>query len=643
MKQLKKHFFLFLSFTIIVGSCNDFTIEESNLGEDTIITRSADSKITDELDYSGYYWLEKEKIPIQELEGKYRVMYYSSDMNVLQQKLAKVSIELNDIEEWKDYMYPSVKKTSSNTTNFANLKIATIEGNFEEISSALSDVFYWTPYYKMRNGQEIGITNLFYVKLNQGTNFAKLEKLAKENAVEILGADEYLEGWYYLACSRHSNGNALEMANLFYESGLFEYASPNLLEAGSIDCINEPLFTSGSLWHLGNNSTASHVHINYCNSRSIISQGSSNITVAVIDSGVDVNHRDFYNVLSGWDAETQTTPNFVSHSHGTMVAGFIGATPNNNEDVAGVAYGVKILPISFSVNSSGYITSSDIVMKRAIEYAVNNGAKVINCSWQYSSTLVGAAVKSALDNGCVVVFAAGNSNSSISYPANSDSRIIVVGAINKNGRRASSSNYGSQLDVVAPGEDVYSLFPGNTTAMSSGTSFAAPQVAGLAAMILSKYPTQTSSEVSYRIEKTARKFGGYTYNYQTSTSFATRNNEMGYGLIDAAAALAPEMPYLVDFTVRNSSTHRYMAALNIEISANWYPIYNETHVLVYGQEFTLRYDLLPGNYVATTYAEMDSVIDDFEFTTIKGGKLTFEYFGSVLGNTWWGTPSYIQY
>ena len=149
------------------------------------------------------------------------------------------------------------------------------------------------------NGNEIGITNLFYVKLKSETNLSILKELAKENAVELIGADEFLQGCYYLACTNLSKRNALEMANLFYESGLFEFASPSLSGAGNVDCINEPLFEAGSLWHLGNNLTKSYVHVNYCKSRTIISQGSSDVIVAIIDTGVDVSHRDLYNVLPG--------------------------------------------------------------------------------------------------------------------------------------------------------------------------------------------------------------------------------------------------------------------------------------------------------------------------------------------------------
>lgn len=292
--------------TIIVGGCTDFISDELNF-ENSTITRSVDSKMS----YSDYYWLEKEKIPVQKVEGKYQIMYYASDANIFSEKIARANLEFEGIKEWGKCVYPSTKKANSNTIKFTDLKVTTIQGDYNRVSSVLSDAFYWAPYYKMKNGNEIGITNLFYVKLKSETNLSILKELAKENAVELIGADEFLQGCYYLACTNLSKRNALEMANLFYESGLFEFASPSLSGAGNVDCINEPLFEAGSLWHLGNNLTKSYVHVNYCKSRTIISQGSSDVIVAIIDTGVDVSHRDLYNVLPGWDAVTQTTPNRV--------------------------------------------------------------------------------------------------------------------------------------------------------------------------------------------------------------------------------------------------------------------------------------------------------------------------------------------
>lgn len=644
MTRFKNIFFPLLLLTIIVGGCTDFISDELNF-ENSTITRSVDSKMS----YSDYYWLEKEKIPVQKVEGKYQIMYYASDANIFSEKIARANLEFEGIKEWGKCVYPSTKKANSNTIKFTDLKVTTIQGDYNRVSSVLSDAFYWAPYYKMKNGNEIGITNLFYVKLKSETNLSILKELAKENAVELIGADEFLQGCYYLACTNLSKRNALEMANLFYESGLFEFASPSLSGAGNVDCINEPLFEAGSLWHLGNNLTKSYVHVNYCKSRTIISQGSSDVIVAIIDTGVDVSHRDLYNVLPGWDAVTQTTPNRVRGAHGTMVTGFIGAIPNNSQGVAGIAYGTTILPISFAVNNLGGIISSDITMTRAIEYAVNNGAKVINCSWQYDSTLVGEAIKSALDNGCVVVFASGNGGGAISYPANSDSRIIVVGAIDQNGNRASFSNYGNQLDIVAPGENVYSLYPDNTTVMGSGTSFAAPQVTGVAAMVLSKYPALTASEVRYRIEKTAQKITSsvYPYTFQTLAAFATSNNQMGYGLLDSYAALAPQIPYLLKITIRNLSNHRPMGAFNVNLyNLDWSQVQDLTEIspgygtLFTGEEFTARYDLLPGSYYAEATAEMDGVEEDLKFDFVKGGEITFEYFNTTYPPVGWGIPVY---
>lgn len=646
-----KNIFFLLSLATIAGGCNDSSLHELSLIEDSVITRSVDSEIIVDSTYSDYYWLEKEKIPIQEIEGKYKIMYYSSDTDILTKKAAKANTEFKGVEEWNNCVYPNTKGANSNTMKFVDLKVATIQGNYDDVSSVLSESFYWAPYYKMEDGNEIGISNLFYVKLKPETTLSILKDFAKENAVEFIGPDDFLKKLYYLACTNLSKGNALEMANLFYESGLFEFASPSLSGAGSLDCINEPLFESGALWHLGNNSTSSIARINYCESRTIISQGSSNVIVGIIDSGVDINHRDLYNVLPGWDATTQTTPNRVSHSHGTMVAGFIGATPNNSQDVAGVAYGATILPISFMVNSAGQITSTDTQMVRAIEYAVNSGAKVINCSWQFKSASIGSAIKNALDNDCVVVFASGNGGEAISYPANSDGRIIVVGAINKNGNKASFSNYGSQLDVVAPGENVYSLSPGNTTAMGSGTSYAAPQVAGVAAMILSKYPTLTASKVRYRIEKTAKKITAPApYTYQTLASFSSSNVYMGYGLLDAYAALAPQIPYLLDISITNSSNHRPMEAYHIELyNTDWSPIrdlieiYPGFETLLTGEQFTARYDLLPGSYYATVVAEMDDIYEDFRFEFVDGGRINFTYLGGTDGPLRWGEPTNTLY
>jgi subtilisin family serine protease len=345
-----------------------------------------------------------------------------------------------------------------------------------------------------------------------------------------------------------------------------------IIGAGSINCLNIPNFTNGSLWHLGNNLVNSNIHINYCASRAILSQGSSNIVVAVIDAGVQSYHPELRNVLPGWDAHSQTAPNNYTYmsfnSHGTAVAGFIGAIPGTT---AGIATGITILPISFRVNASGNITSPPEALARAFDYAINNQARVINCSWgNNNSSLVADAVKRALDRGCVVVFASGNDNaSSISSPANSDPRILVVGAMDDRGARAQwgsnrGSSYGTDLDLVAPGKELITLplHDPNWIIISegTGTSLAAPQVAATAAMILSLRPYLTGQEVTTIIERTARKTGGsWTISPRRPWGW---NQQLGSGILDVHAALA-NTECIREFTHQVLSTNTTVNACDI--------------------------------------------------------------------------------
>ena len=193
----------------------------------TVIT--ACNKDSDEFrveDYDGYYWVEGKKIPIQKMNSKFYVVFYSADEEVFIAELLKSGIEFDNIHsEWYEFeTHPYYDNTSSGVRKYYNYKIATIEGNYENVAAALSYTIYWAPYYKIEEGDGAAPTEIFYVKMR--TTLAQLEKLANENFVEIMGADEYNRGWYFLACTNQSKGNSLQMANLFYESGLFEESAP---------------------------------------------------------------------------------------------------------------------------------------------------------------------------------------------------------------------------------------------------------------------------------------------------------------------------------------------------------------------------------------------------------------------------------
>ena len=163
---------------------------------------------------------------------------------------------------------------------------------------------------------------------------------------------------------------------------------------------------------------------------------------------------------------------------------------------------------------------------------------------QLHSSILEDAITTAITSGrngkgMIVVFAAGNYNSStVDYPANFYSDILVVGSINSADKRSSSSSYGTCVDVVAPGNQIWSTLQQNQTGYMSGTSMAAPHVAGLAALILSINPELTGKEVVNIIEKTAQKVGGYSYTTTSNRPNGTWNNEMGYGLCNAFEALS---------------------------------------------------------------------------------------------------------
>jgi serine protease len=223
-----------------------------------------------------------------------------------------------------------------------------------------------------------------------------------------------------------------------------------------------------------------------------VTRGSDIITIAVIDSGVDLSHEDLRGILvPGYDfVENDADPQDVN-GHGTHVTGIIAALTNNNKGVAGVTWGqnVKIMPLKvFGKDGTG--TTFNVA--KAFVYAVDHGAKIINASLgsQVPSDLGQAAVRYAHQNDVVMVCAAGNDGSyGIDYPA-AYPETIAVGAVTKDYIRASYSNYGPELDVVAPGGDeagmILSTWINGTYDYAAGTSMATPHVTGIVALMISR-------------------------------------------------------------------------------------------------------------------------------------------------------------
>ena len=221
-------------------------------------------------------------------------------------------------------------------------------------------------------------------------------------------------------------------------------------------------------------------------------RGSKKVRIAVVDTGIDLDHPDLDGqIVSGYDFINDDNVPDDDEGHGTLIAGIIAAETNNGEGIAGINWDTELMPVKV-LNEEGQGTHDTVAL--GLVYAAINGARVINLSFggEQSSRTLEDAIDYAYNQGCILVAGTGNDGGAIMYPARLP-HCIAVGATDEldnlcdeqiwgNGL---SSNYGSEIDVVAPGNNIISTYPGGIFATASGTSMSTACVSGTAAMILS--------------------------------------------------------------------------------------------------------------------------------------------------------------
>lgn len=294
------------------------------------------------------------------------------------------------------------------------------------------------------------------------------------------------------------------------------------------------------------------------------------VTVAIIDSGIDLQHVDlndnlylnegeiagdgidndgngFIDDLHGWDFENNDNDPDDDFFHGTHVAGIVAAEAGNGTGVAGLAKDANLMALKVLDSDGGGIINTVFQnVANSIDYAVAQGAKVINMSLGWWTSGISGAVVDALQAsinaanaaGVVIVAAAGNDNTDAGLvtPAGLEN-VITVSATTSTDTKASFSNHGSVIDFSAPGSSVLSTDLSNGYAYASGTSMSAPLVAALAAMIMEQDDTATAEDVMRRLQYSALDLG--TSGYDTT---------YGYGRIDAFKALSYD--YYADGTIK---------------------------------------------------------------------------------------------
>lgn len=264
-----------------------------------------------------------------------------------------------------------------------------------------------------------------------------------------------------------------------------------------------------------------------------IQKRSNGVKVAIFDSGIDFNHPDLgpnLDAVNSWDFvgnDNNPNPDNAQEKHGTHIAGIVGAVTNNNYGVASLSYGVSIL-CGRVLDANGKGLTSNLVA--ALMWAANGNYHVINMSLggeEYSQSF-NDACQYAVAHDCVVVAAVGNDNTNtLMYPA-AYPNVFGVASTTSTDSRSGFSNYGSYVDVCAPGSSIYSTVPFSGFGYLSGTSMAAPLVTSLFALLKAANPTFTRADLEYRVRTTTDNIDYRNPSYV---------GQLGAGRINAISAL----------------------------------------------------------------------------------------------------------
>ncbi|MCB0692389.1 MAG: S8 family peptidase [Saprospiraceae bacterium] len=390
-----------------------------------------------------------------------------------------------------------------------------------------------------------------------------------------------------------TNQDIIDLVEIYDNTGLFEYVEPNFIGSGGgkqglVETFptDTYFYRQWGLYNDGSFSLASALNDADIDMELAwdIEQGSSSITIAVLDSGLKLNHPEFngrvwensneesnnldddnngyIDDFRGWDFANNDNDPTDDYGHGTNVTGIIGANANNNIGYAGVDWNSKLMICKIlDQNNLGYYSW----WVEAIYYAVDNGAKVINMSVGGSSfsNALQSAINYAHDNGVTIVACMMNENNSVTYYPAGFQNTIAVGSINPDNKRsspffwnsASGSNYGNHIDVVAPGNFIYGLsYQSNTNYNTywGGTSQATPLVTGLAALLLAQDANRTPDDIRTIIRSTAEDQVG-----SPSEDIKGFDKYYGYGRINANKALLHQTVGISDNRIEDKNLMMY--------------------------------------------------------------------------------------
>ena len=403
---------------------------------------------------------------------------------------------------------------SGNHFNMCIIENKTLNSlHFKNYINSIKNNYIVQPCYYNARGKELIPSGYVYVKLKQTSDSTLLYNIAQTYGLKISHRNHFMPLWHVLYIS---NNSVVTVANTLNELGVFDVVEPDLhysyLQPFNSISWDENVSQQWGLY----NATNDAIDINASSAWNIAT--GKGVKIAIVDTGVDLSHQDLAANIYPYSCDTEliysSMPSQLYDKHGTHVAGIAAAVRNNGLQVAGVAPDAQIMSVSNQLMFSDMMTKK---LAYGINWAWRNGADVINCSWfSYNCEMLADAIMQALENGrsgkgCIVVFAAGNTDGAITYPGSLCPEILTVGALSPTGEKADFSCYGLLLDVVAPGDQILSTIPNDEIEVLRGTSMAAPYVAGIAALILERNPDLTRQQVCDIIERNTTKVGSEEY------------------------------------------------------------------------------------------------------------------------------------
>ncbi|MEZ4655047.1 MAG: S8 family serine peptidase [Candidatus Eisenbacteria bacterium] len=422
-----------------------------------------------------------------------------------------------------------------------------------------------TPY-----GETFAVdTQVVTVRFVPGVSAAQQATLIQRNRTEVIRTNRL--GFVDLRVAE--GADVIEVVQSFLGSPLIQNAEPNTIGA-YLATPNDPLYPSQ--WHLNQGNDADVDAPEAWD----IEYGIPGVVVGVLDSGSDWTHNDLgkgtdnYSTIwtnpgedawtspenpatgngidddgnghvddwKGWDFTNDDNDARGIFDHGTRVAGIVAAKTNNGYGVCGVAggfgpgggfgggKGARVMVVG--VGDTAPVTS---ILDDAILYAIDQGARVITMSLTVNQTAaIDDALIEAWNAGLLIDCASGNSGGAVSYPAR-DANVIAVGATTQSDLIASFSSRGVDQELAAPGVNILSTVYNDGFQAGDGTSFAAPIVGGVSALLFSVNPGLTNVEARQILRDTADKVGPYNYNW--NPSMPGHSQELGYGRVNAGAAV----------------------------------------------------------------------------------------------------------